>query len=864
MRYIITFFILFSFSNYLFSQINLDSLWNVWEDENKEDTVRVKALLDYNKGKYIKNNQDSALIISHLANEFSIKIENNNFLARSFIQEGQYYDINKKYEEAISCYQKAVSNYELIKNQKKLIDSYFKIGYAYLHNNVLDKAEENTLKGKAISYEIEFDEGKMVALYMLARIYEKQDKSKAGDFYLKSLGLARENKDSITMGRIAMRRGLLYVDIGEIDKAIEVYKECVLINEKLGNSIAAGKASINLGVIYANQGDFEKAITNYNKCSEAYRELDENHYMIAGMTLNIGGIYQRMEDYEKAMESYKNCLDVALSSDTSKLKVKELILIAYFNIGEVYHKLDNYVEAIKFYNKVIVKGKETTNLKLLARLYENLGRAYMDIYDENNYKDVSRNLELKPNFFVKIEDIDLLRNTKEALNKGLEIAEKTENKENQARIYLALGELYSKKGKEKDLAKSLAYTVKSYNLAKGGSLELIKLTSAFLYKSYKKRGEHKKALLFYETFIESRDSLQNKENQKAIIQHEYRSQYEKQAAADSIAHLAAQKVKEIQIAKQNAEIESKKLQQYALFGGLGLVVLFALFMMKKNKQIQQQKKEIEVQKDFAEEQQQFAESQKEELSLQHNQIRDSIDYAQTLQKAVLPSFEDVTNNFSNNFVYFQPKDVVSGDFFWTFSKKGIKYLAVVDCTGHGVPGAFMTIVANNLLNEIVLEDYTTPKEIIEELHKRIKVRVGGHKDAKVRDSMDLGLLSYNSKSKQVNFVGTHTSLYLVRNSKLQKIKGSKADIGYSEEIKLEEHLVEVLENDMLYLHSDGYPDQKGGAKGKKFYYQPIRNKFEEICLLNLEEQKSIMQKTFNDWKADKEQLDDVCMIGVRV
>ncbi len=105
---------------------------------------------------------------------------------------------------------------------------------------------------------------------------------------------------------------------------------------------------------------------------------------------------------------------------------------------------------------------------------------------------------------------------------------------------------------------------------------------------------------------------------------------------------------------------------------------------------------------------------------------------------------------------------------------------------------------------------------------------------------------------------------MVRNSKLQKIKGSKADIGYSEKIQVEEQIIDVLENDMLYLHSDGYPDQKGGGKGKKFYYQPIRNKFEGICLLNLQEQKSIMQKMFNDWKGEKEQLDDVCMIGVRI
>ena len=256
--------------------------------------------------------------------------------------------------------------------------------------------------------------------------------------------------------------------------------------------------------------------------------------------------------------------------------------------------------------------------------------------------------------------------------------------------------------------------------------------------------------------------------------------------------------------------------------------------------------------------------QKYLLETKNNQITDSFNYAKRIQQAVLPSNETMSSVWKEYFAILNPKDIVSGDFYWFYKKENKKYLAVVDCTGHGVPGAFMTIIGNNLLNEILQDDFEQPEDILQELHTRIKIRLGGSKDAKVMDSMDLGLACYDTTKKEICFSGTHTSIYMVRGSTLTEFKGSKETIGFKDKITLKTHRFEVKNGDMLYMHTDGYPDQKGGKKNKKFYYQPIRNMFVSIAQKDMETQKQIVEKTFEEWKGNNEQTDDVCVVGVRI
>lgn len=256
--------------------------------------------------------------------------------------------------------------------------------------------------------------------------------------------------------------------------------------------------------------------------------------------------------------------------------------------------------------------------------------------------------------------------------------------------------------------------------------------------------------------------------------------------------------------------------------------------------------------------------QKHLLETKNNQITDSFNYAKRIQQAVLPSDQTLSSVWQEHFALLNPKDIVSGDFYWFYEKNNKKYLAVVDCTGHGVPGAFMTIIGNNLLNEILQDNFNTPVEILQELHIRIKIRLGGSIKAKVMDSMDLGLICFDTNTKEILFTGTHTSVYLIRGRSLSEFKGSKETIGFKNQIKLKMHSFQAKSGDMIYMHTDGYPDQKGGHRNKKFYYQPIRDMLINISQENVTKQKEVIDATFQDWKGMTEQTDDVCMVGVRI
>ncbi len=850
-------FLLLSIGTVCSAQKESDSLWSIWKDTSKEDTLRLKSLVGLNNS-FVYKNPDSAIVLAKKGVRLADEARVFKYKAKFLNQLGRAETVKSNYKEALSYFDQSLTLSKKTADTFGQAKVYINMGNVYIHKGGFDTALDYYAKSLAIYEKIKYKQGVGAVNNNMGLIAGNNgDYDLAEVYFNKSLEISLLLKDSLGISRAYGNLANLSRTRGEIEEAIQFFSKSLTIKEKIDDINGIAITTVNLGNVYKLQGNFTKAIDLYSKSLIFYKKMG-NQRGVAGVNENIGGVYEAMNEYEKALEFYKKSLAIRIEIDA-----KKGVAESYINLGSIYETKNENLQALTFFYKSFLLMKEVGYQEGIAEGYYNLGRIF--IKSQNKEGNVS-NVAFE-NVIEQGEILDLLNLRKgndETIfyKKSLAIFEEIENKSGIAKLKLALANYYKIKGNNK---KSLPYALDSYNIAsETGNIDLKKTASKLLAQIYEEKKDFKNALIMKETYISLRDSLENESNQKAIIQHEYRSQYEKQAIADSIKHLEAQKINEIEIAKQKTEIKNKKLQQYALFGGLSLMVLFLIFILKKNKEINLQKEEINIQKEFAEEQQHVAEAQKEELTHQHNQIRDSIDYAQTLQKSVLPSFTDVNNNFPNNFVYFQPKDVVSGDFFWTYSKGNLKYLAVVDCTGHGVPGAFMTIVANNLLNEIMQDNFNSPKEIIEELHRRIKIRVGGHKDAKVRDSMDLGLLSYNQAKKEVLFVGTHTSLYLVRNGKLQKFKGSKADIGYSEEIQVEQHNIAVIENDMLYFHSDGYPDQKGGAKNKKFYYKPIRNKFEEISLLNLEEQKSIMQKTFNDWKGNKEQLDDVCMIGVRV
>jgi ligand-binding sensor domain-containing protein/serine phosphatase RsbU (regulator of sigma subunit) len=264
--------------------------------------------------------------------------------------------------------------------------------------------------------------------------------------------------------------------------------------------------------------------------------------------------------------------------------------------------------------------------------------------------------------------------------------------------------------------------------------------------------------------------------------------------------------------------------------------------------------------------------QKSVIEHKNIEITDSIKYAKNIQEALLPSLNEIDKLFNNSFVLYMPKDIVSGDFYW-FAKNGdTRFIAAVDCTGHGVPGAFMSIVGNTLLNEIVNEKkITVPGEILLELHKGVKIALNQNAmEFERRDGMDITLCAFNSNSTEVQYAGANRPLWIYRKNKnyeLEIIKATKFPIGgleLEENRIYENHTVHLDEGDCLYLFSDGYADQFGGPKGKKFMVTNLQKILLENIDSSMESQKQKLMKAFIDWKSEAEQIDDVLVIGIRI
>jgi len=249
-------------------------------------------------------------------------------------------------------------------------------------------------------------------------------------------------------------------------------------------------------------------------------------------------------------------------------------------------------------------------------------------------------------------------------------------------------------------------------------------------------------------------------------------------------------------------------------------------------------------------------------------ITDSIHYAKRIQNAILPPDEFVHANLPESFVLYKPKDIVSGDFYWMNKEDNRVMMAAVDCTGHGVPGAFMSIVGNHQLNYSVnVEGARIASDILDRLNEGVTKSLHQQKDgSSVKDGMDVALISINKDKMELDFAGAFNQLYLVRDNKIEIFKGDKFPIGAFIGEKLQKftnHTIKLKAGDTIYIFSDGYADQFGGEKGKKFKYKQFQDLLLKVQTKGMNEQKKILDKAINEWMGELEQVDDILVIGVR-
>ena len=310
-----------------------------------------------------------------------------------------------------------------------------------------------------------------------------------------------------------------------------------------------------------------------------------------------------------------------------------------------------------------------------------------------------------------------------------------------------------------------------------------------------------------------------------------------------------------------------------LYGLTGLFIILVVFRWRTVKLKQRQKelesevdlatKEIKAQKNEAEMQRDEVNKQKEIVEEAHKEITDSIAYAKRIQSAILPPQKWVKEYLKESFILYKPKDVVAGDFYWMEHKDGKVLFAAADCTGHGVPGAMVSVVCNNGLNRSVREyGLTDPGEILDKT-REIVIQEFEKSEDEVKDGMDIALCSLEGTTLQ--YAGAHNPLWIVRNGEVLETKANKQPIGkFDNPLPYTTHTFDLQKRDSVYIFSDGYADQFGGEKGKKFKSKAFRELLLSIQDNKMEEQRLIIDKAFEDWKGTLEQIDDVCVIGLKI
>jgi serine phosphatase RsbU (regulator of sigma subunit) len=359
------------------------------------------------------------------------------------------------------------------------------------------------------------------------------------------------------------------------------------------------------------------------------------------------------------------------------------------------------------------------------------------------------------------------------------------------------------------------------------------------------QGNYKQALEHYKLAIIYRDSIENKENTKRIVEAQMNYEFDKKQIADNLKVSADKKVLHAQIAQQ-------KTQRNGFVMGFALVLLFAGFIFRNYKE--KQKANL------------LLEEKNKLIEYQKSQTKQSIEYALHIQESILPDKEHINESFPNSFILYKPKDIVSGDFYAFARQENEILIAAADCTGHGVPGALMSMLGSNILYQIINEkNILKPSEILFHLNIGITESLKQNKNAG-NDGMDISICSFNNNVLQ--YSGAYRPLYLIRNGELIEVKATKMAIGGQQNDQqriYENHELELQKGDTIYLSTDGYADQFGGDTGEK---KLTKKRFKDLILSiqskTLQEQGIALDKFITAYRKEIEQIDDILVIGVQI
>ena len=595
-------------------------------------------------------------------------------------------------------------------------------------------------------------------------------------------------------------------------KSLLILKQSLAWSQKKDKKLQA-RCLNKIGDFYWYSGNYALASDNYYTALYLCEEIQDKKGA-ATCYRNIGWIYLDQRNYEQSGVYFRKSL-----RQTKKYGKESELIPCYDDLGILYRTTGSYQKALKSFEQTISLAKKYGDRKAIAGATADLAATYLKMGQ----------LETSRLFFLE----------------SIALHENTPDNYNLCDAYLGLGECYIQL---KDGREALHYLLKALNLAKGNGFvqpEILALKQ--MGRAYALLGDAQRGYEFIYRYAILSDSLHD-DNQNRLM-HEMSAKYESDKKEASIRSLHRQ---ERLMAEKLSD--ATQFRVFVLvFSGIALILTFSFFRSyRDNKRANRRLARAN-----------------EEIETRNKDISDSIHYARQIQRARLPDPDTIYELFPQTFGLFKPKDIVSGDFYWFADlKNGKRAFAAADCTGHGIPGAFMSLIGIDTLHHAMIETrLTKPSEILACVNRSLKKSMKQHdQSAGTRDGMDIALCVFDEEKMELHYAGAHRPLILIRGNEITELKPTKQAIGglTDNEQQFETHVLKLQKNDMIYVFSDGFADQFGGNCDKKYGTKKFKELLLSVNTKSMAEQEEMLDIVFEAWRGNNEQIDDVLVIGVRI
>lgn len=764
--------------------------------------------------------------------------------------------VSKKYkwEKGISETSLLLGNY--FQKQQK-IDStkhYFKKGIRHADLSLNKKQQDRALEHMAMLYNKldMYDSGIIYQLQRLGHLEETKNKEllnvytqiAMGYYHLsdipntlaytaKGIKLSKSNKDLKSQQSLTNVLAATLKQKGELDSALRIFDTVLTLAQANNDKFGALSAYNNMANIYGDKGNYPKALDFYLLTLKTADEL--KHEMAQAVTYNnIAIVYYTLQDYPQTIYYLKKSLKISVKNEN-----KPNIANTTNNIGELYLKQDSATKALQYYTQAGKIARQLNDLSLINQNYH--GKAL--VYDKLKQTDSAYQYHTL------------------ALKSALQL----DSKQELSKAYIGLAKHFLSRNNYQQTAN---FAQKAFDLARSlGKVETIRDAAEILHQANAHMVRHKLAYEYLTLYNKMNDSLLSADNTKEITQLEMQYKHQKE-----IQEREAQE-KIIEVERQK-EIAKQKIIRNTFIIAFLMVSIFVIIIIRNTKQKQKANRLLAKQKAEIEEKNEELQQLMSEISLQkkqiensHTKITDSIRYAQRIQNALFPLSGNIKENVGDHLILYKPLNIVSGDFYWVERIHNHLLIAVADCTGHGVPGAMMSMLGIAFLNEIARQpEVREPAMVLEKLRKRVKNSL--HQTGKItetRDGMDIAFIAIDISAGILSYSGANNPVYIFRNNELTEIKADKQPIAiFHREKPFTNHYFKLEKGDTIYIFTDGYKDQFNGSGQKKYGTPRFKKLLQEIHNLEMEQQYQILNMEIDNWMNNSNnQLDDILVAGFR-